>query len=241
MKKPMRPMAKKAATVNKAQSGTAKVTVKKTASAVAEWPKEKGAARKKASARRAPARPASAEPDIEAYGEAEVPPAVLGQDRSRQRTRFRELTWAQFDTLVQGLAREISQSFEPDAVVGVAHGGVFVGGAMARSLSREFFPVRISRRSRDKGPTDEPRIYGEMPAELKGRRVLIVDDVAASGDTLELAKALARKAGAKEVATACLVSREQGYSPDWCAVQTDDLVVFPWDYDLQGDHRFRGA
>jgi hypoxanthine phosphoribosyltransferase len=69
-----------------------------------------------------------------------------------------------------------------------------------------------------------------MPRELRGRRVLIVDDVSASGDTLELARTLAQKAGARWVRTAVLVRRLKGYSPDFAAVRTDDLVVFPWDY-----------
>ena len=138
----------------------------------------------------------------------------------------------QFDRLVQGLARQIGQSFQPEAVVGVAHGGVFVGGAIASALSCEFYPVRISRRSRDKVVRDRPQMFGKMPAELKGRRVLVVDDVAASGETLELARSLAKKAGAKDIATACLVSRPKGYAPTWTALPTDEFFVFPWDYDL---------
>jgi len=69
----------------------------------------------------------------------------------------------------------------------VAHGGVFVGGAISSALGSDFFPVRISRRSRDRSDANKPRMSGEMPRELKGRRVLIVDDVAASGDTLQMA------------------------------------------------------
>jgi hypoxanthine phosphoribosyltransferase len=78
-----------------------------------------------------------------------------------------------------------------------------------------------------------------MPRELKAKRVLVVDDVAASGDTLELACKLAVKAGAKEVTTATLVSRENGYQPGWSALTTKALVVFPWDYEpVSEDQRF---
>jgi hypoxanthine phosphoribosyltransferase len=73
-------------------------------------------------------------------------------------------------------------------------------------------------------------MMGKMPPELRGKSVLIVDDVAASGDTLELARALAKKAGARQVLTAVLLQRSRGYAPDWSALTTDELVVFPWDY-----------
>jgi hypothetical protein len=168
----------------------------------------------------------------------EAPRQLTGRDQSRQKTSVQELSWAEFDRAVHALAATISKTYKPQVVVGVAHGGVFVGGALSSALGCEFFPVRISRRSRDKGAA-KPKLSGEMPRELKGKRVLIVDDVVSSGDTLELATALAQKAGAKEVDTAALVARPGGFAPGFCALPTDALVVFPWDYEaVTEDGRF---
>jgi hypothetical protein len=168
----------------------------------------------------------------------EAPRQLTGRDQSRSNRSVQELSWAEFDRAVQTLARTISQSFKPQAVVGVAHGGVFVGGALSSALGCDFYPVRISRRSRDKGVA-KPKLSGEMPRELKGKRVLIVDDVVSSGDTLELATALAEKVGAREVNTASLVARPGGFTPSFCALPTDALVVFPWDYEaVTEDGRF---
>jgi len=160
-------------------------------------------------------------------------------DRSSSIGEVRELSWADFDRLVRALARSISKTFKPDAVVGVAHGGVFVGGALASALSCEFFPVRISRRSRDNHILRSPRLYGQMPEELSGKRILIVDDVASSGDTLQLARKLAVGVGAKEALTATLVTRAGGFQPGWTALSSAQLVVFPWDYEpVTEDARF---
>lgn len=186
---------------------------------------------KKGGKRKAAGNPPDFGDDVVLSPQSELPRHPFGQDRSTARTSFRELTWQRFDAMVQELARAIQEGFEPDAVVGVAHGGVFVGGAVARALRCDFYPVRISRRSRDKVVHSSPRVYGEMPKELKGKRVVVVDDVAASGDTLELAQVLAKKVGAREFATACLVARAGGYQPRWSALTTDELVVFPWDYE----------
>ncbi|MBK7859163.1 MAG: phosphoribosyltransferase [Archangiaceae bacterium] len=139
------------------------------------------------------------------------------------------MSWAQFDRLVQQLARAAAK-FDPDAVVGVAHGGVFVGGALASAMLREFYPVRISRRSRDRGLRGSPRLSGVMPKELKGRKVLIVDDIASSGDTLQLAAAHAKSVGASAVQTAALVCRPSGFKPHFFALKEDTFFVFPWDY-----------
>lgn len=164
---------------------------------------------------------------------------INGRDNSQSPSHVRELSWAEFDREVQRLAREILRTYKPNAVVGVAHGGVFVGGAIASALSCDFYPVRISRRSRDKIVRRSPKISGKMPNVLSGKRVLLVDDVASSGDTLELARGLLKKVGAKLVKTACLVCKEEGYHPDWESWQSDELFVFPWDYEpVAEDDRF---
>ncbi len=173
--------------------------------------------------------------------QSEVPRGGLGMDRSRQAETVTEVSWASFESHLQALARTIARTYSVQAVLGVALGGVFVGGALASALDADFYPVRISRRSRLRTDTGRPRLSGSMPKELKGRRVLVVDDVSASGETLELAKALARRAGARSLRTATLVCRTDGYAPDYTALHSDNLLVFPWDYaPVTEDGRFDG-
>lgn len=161
-----------------------------------------------------------------------------GRDRSSSRGGgFREITWKLFDDLTHELARAVGAA-KPDVVIGIAKGGVFVGGAVASLLGRDFFPVRISRRSRDRVVRRRPRVFGKMPAEIRGKRVLVVDDVLASGETMKLARAQAMAAGALETLSATLVVHEEGPRPDWFVLETSDLVVFPWDYDVIDDGRF---
>ncbi len=164
-----------------------------------------------------------------AHREPPESPSPPGLDRSAARSSAAEMSWAHFDRLVQQLAKA-AKKLDPDAIVGVAHGGVFVGGALASAMQREFYPVRISRRSRDVGLRGNPKLSGVMPKELKGKRVLIVDDIASSGDTLQLASAHAKGVGAKAVATGALVCRPKGYQPDIHALKEDTFFVFPWDY-----------
>lgn len=141
----------------------------------------------------------------------------------------RELGWAAFGEVARVFAGKIASKYRPTVVVGVAKGGVFAGGAIAAVLGAEFYPVRIEKRRRDAAPLAD--VIVELP-DLSGKRVLVVDDVAATGATLARARALARKAGAKEVRTAVLVARPQGARPDFAAYETDELVLFGWDYQL---------
>ncbi len=141
----------------------------------------------------------------------------------------REIGWAAFGDVARQLAARIAQRYQADAIVGIAKGGVFVGGALAAALSADFYPVRIEKRSRD---VPSLAAASELP-DLRGKRVLVVDDVAATGQTLAKGRALARKAGAKDVRTAVLVARKKGRArPDFCCLETSELVLFGWDYQL---------
>jgi hypoxanthine phosphoribosyltransferase len=117
------------------------------------------------------------------------------------------------------------------------HGGLFVGGALASALKAEFYPVRVTHRHRATGR--DARVSDDMPREVAGRRVLIVDDVASSGDSIEFATRLAKANGAKAIKSAALIARPGRFEPDFTAITSDDFFVFPWDYqDVVEDMRF---
>lgn len=148
----------------------------------------------------------------------------LRPQRATSERGVREVGWAQFGELARDLARRIGRQFQPDVVVGIVNGGVFLGGALAVPLRAQFQSVRVEKRGK--------RSIPEPLADLSRKAVLVVDDVTVSGDTLRAVRVAARKAGAREVRTATLLVRPDGNHPDFHAIQTKDVVVFAWDYQL---------
>jgi uncharacterized protein len=140
----------------------------------------------------------------------------------------REIGWAEFGVLARELAERIATAFKPEVVLGVVNGGVFLGGALAAPLKSEFHPVRVEKRGKRVVVIDDV-------GRLDGKPVLVVDDVTASGQTLSAVCEAARKAGARETRTATLVVRPHRNRSDFHALDTTDVVVFGWDYQLQGD------
>jgi len=153
-----------------------------------------------------------------------IPPQ---QSRARPQERVREISWAEFGEIAREMGETIRKTFQPQAVLGVVNGGLFIGGTLAAALQADFHPVRFARQGRP--------VAGERPPALTGKRVLVVDDVTVSGQTLSRARALAKKAGAAEVRSAALVMRPGRSEPDFYAIRTDQLVVFGWDYQLHAD------
>jgi hypoxanthine phosphoribosyltransferase len=146
--------------------------------------------------------------------------------RAHQNDGVREVGWSQFGELARDLAERIGREFSPQVILGIVNGGVFLGGALAVPLRAEFHSVRVQKLGK--------RSIAEPVASLVGKSVLVVDDVTVSGNTLAAACAAARKAGASETRTAALVVRPSGNHADYYALETKDLVVFGWDYQLHG-------
>lgn len=142
--------------------------------------------------------------------------------------------WPLFGELSRALALKVARDFDPELVVGVATAGVVPGAAVAAILDRPFHSILVSRRSKAATLRPTPAVLGAAPAEVKGRRVLIVDETCDSGDTLRLAVAAVEHAGAEEVRTA--VSFRTGeYEPDFHALFTESTIVLPWDKEILVD------
>lgn len=139
-----------------------------------------------------------------------------------------ELDWNMFGELCRALALKVARDYNPEAIVGVARAGVIPGAVMASILRVDFYSMNISRRDGDE-VRERPEILSAAPRNIAGKRVLIVDEITSSGDTLRLALAAVRDAQPAEVRTATSFSRTTGYQPDYAALTLDANVIFPWD------------
>jgi hypoxanthine phosphoribosyltransferase len=112
---------------------------------------------------------------------------------------------------------------------------VIPGAVVAAILQKEFYAVKITRPDDDDGPRQRPEILSAAPPQVAGRRVLLVDEICDSGDTLRLALAAVRDVGPAEVRTATSLVREGAYEPDYYALGTEATVIFPWDREVWGE------
>jgi len=149
-----------------------------------------------------------------------------------------QVDWPLFGELSRALALKVSKVFDPEIVVGVATAGVVPGAVVAAMLDRPFHSIIVSRRFLSDKVRDTPAVLSAAPPEVIGRRVLIVDETCREGDTLRLAKAAIINAGSSEVRTA--VSFKTGnYKPDFHALETDSVIVLPWDRESIVDGELR--
>jgi hypoxanthine phosphoribosyltransferase len=149
---------------------------------------------------------------------------------------YLEVDWAMFGELCRALALKVARDYAPEVVVGIERAGVIPAAVVASILRVDFHSMRITRRHDGEQERMRPEIMSAAPREVAGKRVLIVDEITTSGDTLRLALAAVRDVQPSEVRTATSFARTSGYRPDYAALTMDAFVIFPWDRQvLDGD------
>jgi uncharacterized protein len=146
-----------------------------------------------------------------------------------------ELTWEVFGELCRALAVNVSRSYDPDIIIGIAKAGVIPGAVIASILRRDFFSMKITRRSGMERVYERPQLLTAAPTQARGQRVLIVDEICTTGETLRMALAAVRAVRPLEVRTATSFVKSGQYKPDFFAVETDAAVIFPWDRQVVGE------
>src|ERR1700741_2646293 len=149
-----------------------------------------------------------------------------------------EIEWPFFGELSRGLALKVARAYDPEIVIGVATAGFIPGAVIAAILGREFHSLVVSRKYKAATARQAPQVFGTAPREVRGHRVLIVDETCDSGDTMHLAVSAVLEAGAAEVRTA-VAFRTGNYPPDFHAIATESTIILPWDREILVDGELR--
>ncbi len=155
------------------------------------------------------------------------------------RKDIRLISWEDFHGICKALAKAVF-AFQPEIILAVGRGGYYSGTLLAHMLQVEIYPVRISRRVNDMVQFKSPQWLVEPPASINGRRLLIVDEICDSGETLTLVKKKSKSLGAKAVRSAVLYAHSWGASiPDYIGILTDALLLNPWDREILNSDGFQ--
>ena len=143
-----------------------------------------------------------------------------------------ELTWTLFGTASRELATQIADDgFQPDLILCIARGGLFVAGALGYALDvKNLHVINVEFYTGVDERLDMPVVLPPVPqpVDLSGARVLITDDVADTGATLKLVKQFC----AEHVAEVrCAVIYEKPATSVHCEYvwrRTERWINFPW-------------
>jgi uncharacterized protein len=123
--------------------------------------------------------------------------------------------------------------FEPQVILGIARGGLYAGTLLSHLLRKDMYAVYLTRRHLDEKVSDTPVWRVRPPDLVRGQRVLVVDEISGSGQTLRMVKEELAKMGTGDVRTAVLYAHFGGVAvPDYIGLVSDALIINPWDREI---------
>ena len=154
------------------------------------------------------------------------------------------LDWAEITQITERLARAVGADAHPDTVVGILRGGMIPAVRLAHVLKlRDVRALDVTHTVADgidAAKTPHPVLRNAASlGDLTGLDVLLVDDVAGTGETMAASRVLLQAAGAARVRTAACVLNEINWRPSsgcdpggaltYIGASCRGWVVFPWE------------
>jgi hypoxanthine phosphoribosyltransferase len=143
-----------------------------------------------------------------------------------------DLRWQAFGEASRDLAEVIAaDGFEPDLILSIARGGLFLAGALGYALAVKNLHVMNVEFYDGVGTTlDMPVMLPPVPSavDFSAKKVLIADDVADSGRTIELVHTFV-KDHVDEVRTVVIYEKPRSVIRcDYVWKRTNLWINFPW-------------
>lgn len=145
---------------------------------------------------------------------------------------FETPSWDEIYEMLLTIADKIRKdNFKPDIIVGVSRGGWpparvmsdLLGVSEIANVKAEFYKGVAETKSK-------PIISQPISVKVQGKTLLVVDDIADTGESLSLVKRHLQEQGAKTIKIATIYYKPWSIiTPDYYMKETKKWVVFPWE------------
>lgn len=144
------------------------------------------------------------------------------------------IDWDLFYELSKKTANKIIVSkFKPDFMVGLARGGWVLSRVLCDFVGvKDLVSLKVEHWGVTATPDGSAQIKYPFRIELRGRRVLIVDDITDTGESMKVAKEYVETMNPLVVKTAALRHiTGSKFTPDYFGDEISwRWVIFPWNY-----------
>lgn len=144
------------------------------------------------------------------------------------------MSWDYFYKLSKIVAEKIKASgYNPDLIVGLARGGWCLARVLCDFLGvKDLVSLKVEHWGITATPDGKAKLKYPFSMDLTGRKVLVVDDITDTGESMMISVNYVKSLNPREVRTATLRHIEGSkFKPDYYA---EDIswrwVIFPWNF-----------
>lgn len=132
------------------------------------------------------------------------------------------MDWKNFEQEIAALSHKIDAPF--DIIVGVVRGGVVPARMLSSRLGvKKMYCISVEKDG------NERKVVTEINEDIDGKKILLIEDMLETGQSLVVAKKYLENKGA-HVATGCLYTMPISVvHPDYSLGEVEAVVKFPWE------------
>ncbi len=145
---------------------------------------------------------------------------------------YLRLSWDDIEKQCEYLAKEIrKRGVKFDIIVGIARGGWIPARLLSDHLDNdELYTVRVKFYEGVGRRAAKPLIIHPTQFDVAGKNVLLIDDIADTGESLMAAIEHLKEKHTGSIFVATLVKKPHSkFTPDLFALATNAWVIFPWE------------
>ncbi len=145
---------------------------------------------------------------------------------------MRYYSYEEFKVDVNTLAKEM-KVYNPDVILAVARGGMTLGHFLAEALEMRSLYAINSIHYEETRKLDTIQIFN-IPDLSRAKRVVIVDDIIDSGETMiEIERVLGKQFPEVEFKIASIFYKDKALlRPDFAAREATEWIEFFWDFQI---------
>lgn len=143
------------------------------------------------------------------------------------------LSWEDLYNETLKLYERIKKSgYNPDIIIGIARGGWVIARILSDlMLNPNILSIRITFYEKVGRRGKKPILLQDVNVDMSGLKVLIVDDVVDTGETMSLAVKVISSKKTGEIRTAVLHKKPWSkFKPDYYVREVKSWIIYPYEY-----------
>ncbi len=148
--------------------------------------------------------------------------------------KARIVSWGEIEEWCDRMRHKVMEDYSPDTIIGIARGGLVPARILSdRMWIKDLLSVKTEHWGITATKDGAATLKSSVSSDIKGKKVLLVDDITDTGESLRVASQHVASLEPSELKTATMlhISRSK-LVPDFFAQEVDEKswtwFIFPW-------------
>jgi len=143
-------------------------------------------------------------------------------------------SWDELHGYIKEIAKKIKKdNYRPDIVIALSRGGFVPARVICDSMIiKDLVSIKVDHWGVTASKDGKAHLRYPIDVDLTGKKVLIVDDITDSGESMIVAKEFVQKLNPKEIKTVAIFNiKHSKFVPDYYGKEIDWIwVMWPWNF-----------